>query len=93
MALERLICSSRAGRSWRGSTVLRGAGFGEWVANTEQEYVDIAVDLASDLERLAETRRTMREKFRASEIMNERLFVDRFENAFRQMWQKWCEAQ
>lgn len=84
---------SRASVGTLGGTVLRGAGFGEWVANTEQEYVDIAVDLASDLERLAETRRTMREKFRASEIMNERLFVDRFENAFRQMWQKWCEAQ
>ncbi|MFB9140025.1 tetratricopeptide repeat protein [Maritalea porphyrae] len=81
----------RASVGTLGGTIVSGAGFGEWVAKSEEEYVDIATNLASDLDTLSQTRETMREKFKASELMNERLFVDRFENAFRQMWQRWCE--
>ncbi len=83
---------NRASVGTLGGAILRGGGFEDWVANSEEEYVDIAVKLASDLDQLAETRRTMRDKLKASALMDERAFVDRFENAFRQMWQKWCEA-
>lgn len=40
--------------------VLSPMGFGDWVADTEDEFVDKAVAMASDLDRLAELRATLR---------------------------------
>lgn len=84
---------NRASVGTLGGAILRGGGFGDWVAQNKEEYIDIAVDLASDIDALAETRRTMRDKMQASPLMDERAFVDRVEGAYRQMWQKWCSSQ
>lgn len=84
---------NRASVGTLGGAILRGGGFDDWVAQTEEEYIDIAVALASDIDALENTRRTMRDKMKASPLMDERAFVDRVEGAYRQMWQKWCAQQ
>jgi len=83
----------RASVGTLGGAILKNGGFGEWLAHTEEEYIDIAVKLASDVDALAQTRRTLRERMQASPLMDEKGFVDRFENGYRQMWQKWCATQ
>ena len=42
------------------------------------------------LRRLAEIRRTLRERMRASPLMNEHGLTRRLENAYREMWTNWC---
>ncbi|NEV65427.1 glycosyltransferase, partial [Thiorhodococcus minor] len=44
-----------------GATVLHGVGHPEWVADSEEQYVDKALDLASDLGRLASIRAGLRD--------------------------------
>ncbi len=83
---------NRASVGTLGGAILRHAGFGEWVAENEKQYVEIAVDLASDLDKLADIRATMRTKMKNSPAMDEKAFVSRMENAYRQMWQRYCET-
>jgi predicted O-linked N-acetylglucosamine transferase (SPINDLY family) len=84
---------NRASVGTLGGAILRHAGFGEWVAQSEDEYVDLAVNLASDLDKLADIRATMRAKMEDSPAMDEEAFVTRMENAYRQMWKRYCEAE
>jgi protein O-GlcNAc transferase len=60
---------------------------------TPEEYVAIAVQLAGDLPRLQELRATLRERMRASPLMDGKRFARHMEQAFRQMWRKWCLRQ
>ena len=84
---------NRASVGTLGGAILRGGGFDDWVAHSEEEYVDIAVKLASDIPALAEIRRTMRNKMKASPLMDEKAFVERMEGAYREMWRRWCSEQ
>ena len=58
------------GRGRGGLSILSNVGLPELAAHTEDEYVKIAADLANDLPRLAELRRTMRERMQASPLMD-----------------------
>jgi protein O-GlcNAc transferase len=76
---------SRAGRSIMANVDLPG-----FVASNPEQYVHIAVGLASDLARLAELRTTLRSTLRCSPLMDGPQFVADIESAFRQMWRRWC---
>ncbi len=59
------------GRSFAGrhaTAYLRAAGFPELVTETREEYARLAIALSNDPDRLAEYRRTMRDKVRASPV-------------------------
>ena len=75
----------RAGRS-----LLSNVGLPELVAQTPEEYMDIAVSLAGDLPRLAELRKTLRERMKNSPLMDAQRFARNVEAAYRDMWRKWC---
>lgn len=78
---------SRAGLS-----ILSNAGLSELAAQTPEQYVHIAADLAADLPRLAALRSTIRSGMRESPLMDAPRFVRNLENAYRQMWIAWCSA-
>jgi predicted O-linked N-acetylglucosamine transferase (SPINDLY family) len=73
-----------------GLSLLSNIGLPEFVAQTEQEYLRIAVDAANDLHRLAHLRATLRERMRASPLMDEPRFARHIETAYRTMWERWC---
>ncbi|MCK7581389.1 MAG: hypothetical protein MZV65_41000 [Chromatiales bacterium] len=75
-----------------GSMILTGAGHPEWIANSEADYVEKAIALASDLERLATTRANLRTKLEAGPWRDEAGFARRVEQAYRHMWRQWCET-
>lgn len=76
------------GRS--GLSILSNIGLPELVGATTEEYVQIAVDLAGNLERLAELRATLRQRMQASPLMNAPQFARDMEEAYRMMWNNWC---
>jgi predicted O-linked N-acetylglucosamine transferase (SPINDLY family) len=62
------------------------------VAHTPNDYVRIAVELASDPARLAALRASSRERF--SRIIGDGPALSRrFESAVRSVWRDWCTAQ
>jgi protein O-GlcNAc transferase len=73
-----------------GASLLANAGLTDLVARTAQEYVDIAVQLAADSERLSTLRGTMRERIAASPLRDQAGFMRALEDAYRGMWKSWC---
>ena len=52
--------------------------------------MQIAVELANDLPRLAQLRATLRERMQKSPLMDAPRFVRNVEAAYRTMWRRWC---
>jgi predicted O-linked N-acetylglucosamine transferase (SPINDLY family) len=73
-----------------GVSLLSSVGLPELIAQSAEEYLSIATGLAKDLPRLAELRRTLRQRMRASPLMDGRRFARDIEAAYRQMWRNWC---
>ena len=72
---------------------LAAAGLPELIAADAEEYLDIACGLASDLDRLAALRRTLRPRMAASPSCDGRRFTRDLEAAYRRLWRRWCDEQ
>ena len=67
-------------------------GHPEWIARTEDEYVEIAVTLASSLPKLATLRGELREEMETDSLMGEAGFARKVEAAYREMFGKWAKG-
>jgi predicted O-linked N-acetylglucosamine transferase (SPINDLY family) len=68
-----------------GASVVHYAGLPELVARSADEYVEIAVRLAADTQKLKQLRTAMREKLLASTLCDATGFAANLEAAYRQM--------
>lgn len=75
-----------------GYALLKNIGLPELAAQSKLEYVNIAVGLASNLERLNALRAGMRPRLLASSLMDEAGFARKLETAYRDMWRKHCAS-
>ena len=71
-----------------GASLLTSVGLPELIANSEEEYREIAIRLASDKERLAAYRNSLREIMLHSSLTDAAGFTRNLEHAFQSMWQK-----
>ena len=83
-----LIGSTIVGRA--GFCQLMNLGLPELIAQTPERYIQITSELASDQTRLSELRTTLRDRMKASPLMDEEGFARGIETAFRDIWQRWC---
>jgi len=75
-----------------GKSVLTAAGVPQLVAKDAAEYVRKAVDAVGNLQRLAEWRKALRPHL--EQWGNDgATFTAQLEQAYRDMWQRWCEEQ
>ncbi|HEX5242872.1 MAG TPA: tetratricopeptide repeat protein [Tepidisphaeraceae bacterium] len=84
-----LIGQTVVGRA--GWSQLNNLGLADLAAQTPEQFVEIAVNLANDLDRLAELRRSLRSRMEASALMDRKRYAQSAEIAYRQMWREWCE--
>ncbi|CAN7645524.1 tetratricopeptide repeat protein [Acidovorax sp. LjRoot118] len=82
MGVPYVTLSGRPGVGRLGAAVLHGAGHAEWVAATEQEYVEKAVALASNLPALAALRADLRMQMEQGPLMDEAGFARAVEGAY-----------
>lgn len=75
-----------------GSSILMSIGHPEWICSTEEEYVEKAALLASDLPALSEVRKNLRLDMQQSALMSEAEFTKEFEDGLKEMYIRWCEA-
>ena len=66
-------------------------GLSELAGNDETHYVNIAVALANDPDRLKEIKSGLRQKMAASPICDGKLFAQNFTTLMRQVWETWCQ--
>ena len=75
-----------------GASILTTLGHPEWIATSEEEYVEKTVALASDTKALAKIRGSLRKEMEASSLMDHTGFVLELERADQAMWMKWCSS-
>lgn len=66
---------------------LTNIGRTEWIAESEDQYVEKAVSLARDQDALCETRRTLRQQVAASPLCDAERFARNFEKALIEMYE------
>jgi protein O-GlcNAc transferase len=75
-----------------GGSVLANVGLEDLIAGTVEQYVEIAVKLAGDLERLERLRTELRQRMADSALLDFEGFTRNLELSYRQMWLKWCAS-
>ncbi|HED13498.1 MAG TPA: glycosyltransferase family 41 protein [Gammaproteobacteria bacterium] len=72
------------------ATLLTAVGLEELIAHSIEEYISIVGNLAQNHGRLGEIRSTLRTVMEDSPLMRYKEFTGAIENAYRDMWTKWC---
>jgi protein O-GlcNAc transferase len=75
-----------------GSSILSNLGMPELIAHTEEEYVQIATELAQNFPRLCNLHSVLRHRMEQSPLMDAPRFARNIESAYRQMWQAYCSS-
>ena len=73
-----------------GGSVLANLGLEKWIARSVDEYVERAVELATDLPRLSKLRNDLRPRMADSVLLDFAGFTRNLEQAYRRMWLDWC---
>jgi predicted O-linked N-acetylglucosamine transferase (SPINDLY family) len=72
------------------ASLLSQIGMDDWVAQTDDDYVAIALRAGRELDRVAELRANLRERLGASPCGDVQRYTRAVEQAYRQMWRQWC---
>jgi len=75
-----------------GHALLKAVGLEEFAAADDADYVRLAVELARDPARLRTLRRELPARFAASPLRDERGLARDLEEAYRDMWRRWCRS-
>jgi predicted O-linked N-acetylglucosamine transferase (SPINDLY family) len=85
-----LAAKRHAGRV--GVSILSNAGFGEWIAQTPEQYITLAAGLAEDVQKLAALRASLRQRMSDSPLCDGQAFARKIETAYREIWRAWCAS-
>lgn len=72
--------------SRQGQSIAHNAGLSDWVATDDDDYVNNAISLAADLQRLSKLRAVLRQQVLASPLLDAPRFARHFEEAVWGMW-------
>ena len=75
------------------ASVLTAIGMQDWVARSDEDYVRIAIEAASDLPHLAGLRQRLRAHMAASAVGDAKRYPAAVERAYRSMWLRWCKKE
>ena len=73
-----------------GASLLAAVGLHELVAEDQAAYVEKALRLAGDANKVRELHTTLRSRMESSPLMDAGAYVAGLERAYREMWQAWC---
>ncbi|WP_269532043.1 tetratricopeptide repeat protein [Chitinimonas sp. BJYL2] len=83
-----LACPTVMGRG--GASLLSQIGMADWIAESEDAFVELAVRHAGNPAGLAELRSQLRDRMAVSALMDAPAFTQALEAAYRQMWFARC---
>lgn len=76
-----------------GVSLLTQVGCTELIANNEDQFVEIAVNLARSPQRMRALRETLRQRLLASPLCDGPRYMVQVENQYRRMWRRYCEEE
>ncbi|KAL3642700.1 hypothetical protein CASFOL_013515 [Castilleja foliolosa] len=74
-----------------GVSLLKTVGLSNLVAKNEDEYADMALQLASDITALSKLRMKLRDLMLKSPLCNGSKFTQGLESSYRNMWRRYCK--
>ena len=80
------------GQSRTAASILSSVGLGDLVAGTEEEYLEINLRLARDLDSLSRLRSTLRGRMQESPLMEYRMLTSSLEGLYRRIWADWTAS-
>jgi protein O-GlcNAc transferase len=92
MGVPVITLAGNAYHSRTGISLLSNVGLKELVAKTYDEYIEIAVRLATDINKLRALRERLRDMMKQSPLMNAKQFTLNLEDCYRRMWKTWCTS-
>ncbi|GJQ29514.1 MAG: hypothetical protein HBSAPP03_13980 [Phycisphaerae bacterium] len=92
MGVPMIALAGRTHRERVGVSLLHSLGTPELVAESTDEYVRLAVELAKDRDRLRRYHRDLRGMITASPLVDAPRFARDFERLLRDLWRTWCGA-
>ena len=93
MGVPTIVLAGDRHASRMGISVTENLGLPNLVAQNENDYVDIAIRVTSNLEQLQEMRETLRHRLLNSPVCDAEGFTCEIESAYRSIWNKWCSQQ
>jgi protein O-GlcNAc transferase len=75
-----------------GESLLSTVGLKELVAHTCEEYIETAVTLAKDVQRLQYLRENLRNTIAKAPLTDARRFTVQLENCYHSMFEAWCQS-
>ena len=75
-----------------GTSIMTHLNLPQFIADTKENYIKKAVELAGDSKRLAVYRKELRSILKSSKSCDEHHFAKKIETAFREMWRTWCQS-
>lgn len=74
------------------ASIMTTMGLPDWIAETQEAYVALAIQKAGDLTALAALRGQLRNIFTSSAIGDQNAYVRAVEREYRQLWREWCAS-
>ena len=92
MGVPVITLAGTAYHSRAGISLLSNVGLPELVAKTHDEYIGIAINLSSDIEKLQLLRKSLRDRMSHSPLTDAKRFTANLEMCYRKMWENWCKS-
>lgn len=74
------------------ASIVTTMGLPDWIAATQEEYVELAIRKAANLQSLAALRQQLRGIFTSSVIGDQAAYAQAVELEYRQLWREWCAS-
>jgi protein O-GlcNAc transferase len=92
MGVPVITLAGTAYHSRVGVSLLSNVGLPELVAKTPDEYVELAVSLATDSDKLSILRANLRDRMAHSPLTDAKRFTTNLEKYYREIWEIWCKS-
>lgn len=92
MGIPVITLAGNDSRSRVGVSILKQAGLEDCIADSPEAYIEIAKDLANNINKLQQVRAGLREKMQQSPLLDAAAFTHKLESAYRDMWNRWCNT-
>ena len=78
------------GSSRSSASVVTAIEHDQWIAHTDDEYINKVMSLAADIPKLCRLRRQLREQMQTT-VLDGKRFTRNLEQVYRDIWSSWCD--
>jgi len=75
------------------ASILTCVGLEDWIAESADDYISLAISKAANLGQLAAVRESCRSLFLQSSVGNRQDYVKSVEEQYRLMWKEYCVSE